>query len=147
MSGGGAQRRSPLVSVVTPVFNGGKYLRECIESVLAQTYDNWDYTIVDNCSTDHSLAIASEYATRYPQIKIRTNEKFVGAIENQIGRSARSLHKPSTASSFQLTIGSTRTASPSLSSSPNATLRLASSARTRRPRWEFARWDCLSTRN
>jgi glycosyltransferase involved in cell wall biosynthesis len=57
------------VSVVTPVFNGEKYLRACIESVLAQSYDNWDYTIVDNCSTDSTLAIAHEYAaTRAPKM-------------------------------------------------------------------------------
>jgi glycosyltransferase involved in cell wall biosynthesis len=43
--------QEPLVSVVTPVYNGEIYLRECIESVLNQTYTHWDYTIVNNCST------------------------------------------------------------------------------------------------
>src|SRR5438552_3231392 len=43
---------TPLVSVVTPVYNGERYLRECIESVLAQTYANWHYVIVDNCRTE-----------------------------------------------------------------------------------------------
>jgi glycosyltransferase involved in cell wall biosynthesis len=77
-----SQKAPPLVSVVTPVFNGAKYLRECIESVLAQTYDNWDFTIIDNCSTDGSLAIAREYADRHPQIRVRSNERFVGVVEN-----------------------------------------------------------------
>lgn len=80
----------PLVSVVTPVFNGAKYLRTCIESVLAQTYDCWDYTIVDNCSTDSSLAIAHEYAAAHPRITVRSNEQFVGAIENH-NRAFRSI--------------------------------------------------------
>jgi cellulose synthase/poly-beta-1,6-N-acetylglucosamine synthase-like glycosyltransferase len=39
----------PLVSIVTPVYNEAQHLAECIESVLAQTYQNWDYTIIDNC--------------------------------------------------------------------------------------------------
>jgi glycosyltransferase involved in cell wall biosynthesis len=89
-SGLSVEKPPPLVSVVTPVFNGAKYLRACIESVLAQTYDRWDYTIVDNCSTDRSLAIAHEYAEAHPQINIRSNEQFVGAIENH-NRAFRSI--------------------------------------------------------
>jgi glycosyltransferase involved in cell wall biosynthesis len=78
------------VSIVTPVFNGEKYLRTCIESVLAQTYDNWDYTIVDNCSTDNSLAIARSYSERYPQVHVRSHTQHVGAIENH-NRAFRSI--------------------------------------------------------
>jgi len=72
----------PLVSIVSPVFNGESHLRECIESVLAQTYARWDYTIVNNCSTDRTLEIAQEYASQDPRIGIRTNECFVPMIEN-----------------------------------------------------------------
>ncbi|MGO9531635.1 MAG: glycosyltransferase family 2 protein [Syntrophobacteraceae bacterium] len=72
----------PLVSIVTPVYNGEKYLAECIESVLAQTYRNWDYTIVNNCSTDKSLAIAQDYAGKDQRIKVYSNKHFVGATEN-----------------------------------------------------------------
>ncbi len=75
-------KQEPLVSVVTPVYNGGKYLRECIESVLAQTYTNWDYTVVNNCSTDGTLDIAQEYAARNPRIRIHNNETFVPVIAN-----------------------------------------------------------------
>ena len=91
MSNAAAIRESsPLVSVVTPVFNGAKYLRACIDSVLAQSYRNWDYTIVDNCSTDGSLEIAQEYAKRHPQVTVRENEKFVGLVENH-NRAFRSI--------------------------------------------------------
>ena len=75
-------KQEPLVSVVTPVFNGERYLRECIESVLAQTYSRWDYTIVDNCSTDRTLDIAREYAARDRRIRIHRNEIFVRVIQN-----------------------------------------------------------------
>jgi glycosyltransferase involved in cell wall biosynthesis len=74
--------REPLVSVVTPVYNGEKYLRQCIESVLAQTYVNWEHVIVDNRSTDRSHAIAEEYARRDARIRLHTNDTFVGVVRN-----------------------------------------------------------------
>jgi glycosyltransferase involved in cell wall biosynthesis len=74
--------KQPLVTVVTPVYNGEKYLPECIQSVLAQTYANWEYVIVDNCSTDHTLEIARSYAEKDPRIRIRTNQEHVGLIQN-----------------------------------------------------------------
>jgi glycosyltransferase involved in cell wall biosynthesis len=67
---------APLVSVVTPVHNGEPYLAECIESVLAQTYDRWDYTILDNMSTDRSLEIARSYAARDRRIRVVTGGPF-----------------------------------------------------------------------
>ncbi len=73
----------PRVSIVTPVYNGAKYLVECIESVLAQTYSNWEYLIVNNCSTDDSLEIAQAYASRDPRIRVSNNTQFLGRIENE----------------------------------------------------------------
>lgn len=72
----------PLVSVVTPVFNGAEYLEECIESVLRQTYQNWDYTIVDNCSTDATVQIARRYAARDSRIRVLVHDEFLRAIPN-----------------------------------------------------------------
>jgi glycosyltransferase involved in cell wall biosynthesis len=72
----------PLVSIVTPAYNEEMYLSECIKSVQAQTYSNWDYTIVNNCSTDRTLAIAQEYAARDCRIRVITNNTFVPAIAN-----------------------------------------------------------------
>jgi glycosyltransferase involved in cell wall biosynthesis len=80
--GSSVAKPPPPVSVVTPVYNGAKYLRACIESVLAQSHGNWDYTLVDNCSTDDSLAIAREYAQADPRVRVQGNAEFVGAIAN-----------------------------------------------------------------
>jgi glycosyltransferase involved in cell wall biosynthesis len=72
----------PLVSVVTPVYNGERYLTECIESVLAQTYERWEYTIVDNCSTDRTREIAERYAEKDSRIRVHANATFVDVLRN-----------------------------------------------------------------
>ena len=74
---------TPLVSVVTPFYNTQDYLAECIESVLRQTYQNWEYILVDNCSTDGSSDIASQYAARFPgQIRLFHTESFLSQMQN-----------------------------------------------------------------
>ena len=72
----------PLVSIVTPVYNCAPFIGQCIESVCAQTYTNWEYTIVDNCSTDGTRAIAEKYATQDNRIKVHANETFLDIIAN-----------------------------------------------------------------
>lgn len=72
----------PLVSVVTPVFNTEKYLAQCIESVLSQTYRNFEYVIVDNQSTDRSLEIAQWYAVRDSRVRVHRNEAFLAQMPN-----------------------------------------------------------------
>jgi len=84
----------PLVSVVTPVYNGAEYIRECIESVLAQTYENWEYVIVENCSTDGTLEIAREYEARDRRIRVLTPGVFVDQIESA-NRSLREISSES----------------------------------------------------
>ena len=54
----------PLVSVVTPFYNTASYLAQCIESVLKQSYSEFEYILMDNCSTDGSSEIAETYARR-----------------------------------------------------------------------------------
>ena len=75
-------KTKPLVSVVTPVYNGENYLAECIESILAQAYENWEYIIVNNCSNDNSLKIAQSYAKNDPRIRIYDNEEFLPLVQN-----------------------------------------------------------------
>jgi glycosyltransferase involved in cell wall biosynthesis len=67
---------APLVSIVTPVYNGEEFLAPCIESVLAQTYANWEYLIIDNQSKDRSLEIAREYARRDSRVRVLTTPSF-----------------------------------------------------------------------
>lgn len=73
---------SPLVSVVTPVYNGADFLEACIESILAQTYSNFEYVIVNNRSEDRTLEIARSYAKKDRRIRVHDNETFVGVMEN-----------------------------------------------------------------
>ncbi|WP_153795715.1 glycosyltransferase family 2 protein [Foetidibacter luteolus] len=56
----------PLITIVTAFLNEEKFLREAVESVLAQSYSNWEYFLVDDGSTDGSTAIAKDYMARYP---------------------------------------------------------------------------------
>jgi glycosyltransferase involved in cell wall biosynthesis len=74
--------QQPLVSLITPVYNGEEYLAECIESVLAQTYQNWDYTIVNNRSTDRTLEIAKSYAAKDSRIRVHDNRDFLPIVQN-----------------------------------------------------------------
>ena len=73
---------SPLVTIVTPAYNEEKLLSECIESVLAQSYTNWDYLIVNNCSEDGTLAIAEKYAASDGRIRVVSNSSLLPAVAN-----------------------------------------------------------------
>ena len=77
---------SSLVSVVTPVYNGGQFLAECIESVLRQSYDNWSMLIVDNVSTDETPEIAARYASRESRIRHIRCDEFLAEATDSINR-------------------------------------------------------------
>ncbi|HUX94139.1 MAG TPA: glycosyltransferase [Bacteroidales bacterium] len=67
----------PLISVISPAYNHEKYIAECIQSVQAQTYTNWEMIIIDDGSSDSTFSIATEYAGRDPRIRPFT-QKNVG---------------------------------------------------------------------
>lgn len=72
----------PLVAVVTPFYNTDRYLEEAIQSVLRQTYRNFEYLLLDNRSTDRSLAIARHYEALDPRIRVITNTEFLDQDRN-----------------------------------------------------------------
>jgi glycosyltransferase involved in cell wall biosynthesis len=69
----------PLVTIGLPVFNASRYLAECLTALVSQTYHNIRIVISDNASTDHTLAICDEYATRDARISIVRTDKNRGA--------------------------------------------------------------------
>src|SRR6266849_4967798 len=77
-----ASEAEPLVSVLTPVYNGEKLLAQCIQSVLAQTYTNLEYTIVNNRSTDRTLEIAQSFAKQDSRIRVHNNTEFLSVVDN-----------------------------------------------------------------
>ena len=60
----------PLVSIIVPCYQQGIYVSETLESILSQTYENWECIVVDDGSTDNSVEIVSEYVNRDNRIKL-----------------------------------------------------------------------------
>ena len=72
----------PTVSIGLPVFNGEKYLRQALDSILAQTYQDFELIISDNASTDKTQQICREYAKRDSRIRYYRNKRNLGATRN-----------------------------------------------------------------
>lgn len=63
------------VSIITPVYNSSKFIRECLDSTLGQTYTNFEHILVNDCSTDDSVQIIEQYVKKDPRVKlIQLNE-------------------------------------------------------------------------
>lgn len=71
---------NPLISIVVPVYNASKYIGKTIESVLAQTYKEWELLLVNDCSTDNSVEVISAYLSD-KRIKLITQDKNMGAAK------------------------------------------------------------------
>ncbi len=66
-------KKLPLVSIIMPVYNAEKYLETCLDSILEQTYYNWELITIDDFSTDHSKEILEKYALNDSRIKYSSN--------------------------------------------------------------------------
>lgn len=72
----------PTIRIGLPVYNGEKFIRKKIESVLAQTFSDYELVITDNCSNDNTLEICKEYAENDSRIKIISHKNNIGAKRN-----------------------------------------------------------------
>lgn len=69
----------PLVSIITPCYNAAPFISQAIESVLAQSFGDWEMIIVDDCSSDDSLSIIQEYARIDSRIRYLRTDKPSGS--------------------------------------------------------------------
>lgn len=69
---------APLVTVILPVFNGAPYLGEAIESILHQTFQDFELFVIDDCSTDESVAVARRYAAQDARLTVLVNAQNRG---------------------------------------------------------------------
>ena len=70
------EKQEKLVSVIIPVFNVGKYFRNALDSIISQTYNNWELLLVDDGSNDGSLEIAQEYCEKDRRIHYYQRERL-----------------------------------------------------------------------
>lgn len=78
-------KHRPFVSVVTPLGDGGEFFRECIESVISQTYNDFEYIILSNSADEDSLRVADEYSRRDNRVKIYKNKDMQQGIAGYNG--------------------------------------------------------------
>lgn len=72
----------PLVAIGVPVYNGEEFLSECLESILNQTYSNWECVIVNNQSTDSTPSIGERFEKSDKRFRMVTTPEFVDAVSN-----------------------------------------------------------------
>jgi len=77
----GDKTYNPLVSIITPLLNGIKYLEPCIESVLSQSYSHIEHVFIDGGSTDGTVDMLSSYSTKYPDRVRFISELDEGAVD------------------------------------------------------------------
>lgn len=72
----------PFISVCIPTYNGEKYLQECLESILSQTYTSFEVLIIDDGSSDSTIQIIKEYEQKFNNFSFIANKKNLGLVKN-----------------------------------------------------------------
>jgi len=78
----------PTVSVVVPNYNHARYLQQRIDSILSQTYQDFELILLDDCSTDHSRDILASYREN-PKVRIEYNDENSGTVFKQWNKGVR----------------------------------------------------------
>lgn len=72
----------PLVTICIPVYNGSRFLQQCMESAISQDYPNIEILVLDDCSTDNSMSVIEKYANLHPKIRVCQNLQNTGLVGN-----------------------------------------------------------------
>lgn len=75
--------KEPLVSVIIPVYNAERTIKDTLDSVINQTYKNLEIICINDCSKDNSLEILNEYVKKDERIKVLSNEKNSGVAKTR----------------------------------------------------------------
>jgi glycosyltransferase involved in cell wall biosynthesis len=76
-------KKNPKISVITAVYNGERFLVKTIESILNQTFKNFEYILINDCSKDKSLKIMKEYKKKDKRIVLINNKKNIGSASSR----------------------------------------------------------------
>lgn len=72
-----------LVTIIMPCYNANSYIKEAIESVISQSFKNWELLIIDDCSYDNGMIIAENYSKQDDRIKVYKNDKNLGVSKTR----------------------------------------------------------------
>ena len=73
-------KKAQLVSITVPVYNGEAFMEECLQSILNQTFKDWECVVVNNRSTDRTADIVQDFVNRDTRFRLVDCEDFVGLI-------------------------------------------------------------------
>lgn len=73
-----------MISIIIPVYNVEKFIRQCLDSILSQSYKNYEVILIDDKSKDSSLDIIREYETKYSNFFVIENKKIQDQVHQEI---------------------------------------------------------------